>query len=187
MREPLERKAASFSPYEVNAQSQIIAAFEVFDDDGEGIMDPENLRALVNGLGCVPSDVQLQELIKAAEDEDSGFTSLEKLLPILTKIIVNDKYESASNEELIEAFKILDEENLGALHPDYVKEQLNSDFDNNLEPDEMNTFLAAAVHPKIRTIYYKEFCEYLVAPVGDILQSGRKIREELYRARIWEE
>ena len=68
-----------------------------------------------------------QEILRDMEDpQEMGYISADRFYPIMTKIMLQQKYTLLPSSELLKAFKALDTENKGYLTPDEAKEYFTS-------------------------------------------------------------
>lgn len=59
------------------------------------------------------------------EEEDApGYVRLEKFLPIMTLAIMSKNYRPHTDDKIMKAFKVLDQENKGFLTQDVIKQFL---------------------------------------------------------------
>ena len=60
------------------------------------------------------------------DPQEMGYISADRFYPIMTKIMLQQKYTLLPSSELLKAFKALDTENKGYLTPDEAKEYFTS-------------------------------------------------------------
>ena len=57
--------------------------------------------------GFGPSESELQEILRDMEDpQQMGYIQYDRFYPVMSKIITHHKYELATTDELLEAFKV---------------------------------------------------------------------------------
>jgi Ca2+-binding EF-hand superfamily protein len=72
---------------------QITDAFLIFDTQENKQVDVREVGTVVRSLGCCPTESEVNELIAETEDETaSGYVRLDRLLPVLTKVLLDKKY-----------------------------------------------------------------------------------------------
>ena len=72
-------------------------------------------------LGLCPTEREVNELVSMTEDETStGQVRLERLLPVLTKVMLEKKYRAQPETILMQAFETLDVDKKGYLLPGKV-------------------------------------------------------------------
>ena len=82
-------------------KQEIREAFDLFDTDGSGNIDPKELRAAMQSLGFEAKNQTIFQMISDLDRNRSGSIEFEEFLKLMTDEMGN----SANDEELIEAFK----------------------------------------------------------------------------------
>merc|ERR1712012_860938 len=142
-------------------QGKVVEAFEVFDHENNKTVDVREVGTIVRSLGHCPSESQLQEVIGEMEDpEQMGYIHLDRFLPVMSRIILQQKFLPASHEDLLAAFKALDKENVGYIDKDKLT-QLFMEEGEAFNQDEMNEMCNAALDPLTKSVHYKEFVHFL--------------------------
>ncbi|MCJ8737267.1 hypothetical protein PDJAM_G00021890 [Pangasius djambal] len=71
---------------------RISAAFDVFDHETNHTVDIREIGTIIRSLGCFPTEAELHDIIAEIEEEEtSGFIRFEKFLPVMTKILMENK------------------------------------------------------------------------------------------------
>jgi calmodulin len=91
--------------------AEIKEVFTLFDKNGDDTIVASELGTVMRSLGKNPTEAELQEMIKEA-DNGKGFISFESFKALLSKV---SKLDANRTEELLSAFKELDEGNVGSL------------------------------------------------------------------------
>ncbi|XP_057245690.1 dynein regulatory complex protein 8 isoform X2 [Malurus melanocephalus] len=79
-------------------EKKITKAFEVFDREGNKTVDVREIGCIIRSLGCFPNEAEVQELLDQIEVEDpSGFVHLDKFLPVMTKVLLDERTLANSN------------------------------------------------------------------------------------------
>lgn len=60
-------------------EAEVLQAFRVFDIDGDGLIDPQELKLTMSNLGEVLTDTDIRAMIRAADRNDDGKIDLEGL------------------------------------------------------------------------------------------------------------
>jgi len=90
---------------------EIKDAFNLFDTDGSGSIDAKELQVAMTALGFEPKKEEIQQMIAGIDKDGSGTIEFEEFLAMMT-----EKMEGKdSNEEMIKAFKMFDEEGKGKI------------------------------------------------------------------------
>ena len=120
------------------------------------------IGTIIRSLGYCPSEAELQEQLREMEDpQQMGFIQFERFYPIMSKLIVQRKWQLNTADELLKAFEALDTEKNGHLTIDEIKMYFTQ-YGEAFENDEIEELLNAAVHPGTTEIKYKTFLHHLI-------------------------
>eukprot|EP00039_Didymoeca_costata_P025893 m.14478 g.14478 ORF g.14478 m.14478 type:complete len:187 (-) comp5107_c0_seq1:315-875(-) len=148
-------------PDTLAAHLKIAAAFRVFDHENNNTIDAREFGTVIRSLGLCPSEADLNTLLLECEDEDaSGFIKYERLEPVLTRALIEKQFTSATEDELLEAFKTLDTEGVGNLTEEQLQ-KLMCDEGEGLNPEEFEEMIAAAKDLEKGVIYYEDYVPQL--------------------------
>ncbi|CAG9761703.1 unnamed protein product [Ceutorhynchus assimilis] len=155
-------------PINNDLERRIADAFEVFDHAGNKNVDIREIGTIIRGLGCCPTEAEIQEIIVGVENpETPGSVHLSKFLPYVSQLITEHKYEPASPETLLEAFRTLDPEQHGFLTKDYISTLMTQDGEP-FNQDELDEMLEIAIDPHTHTIPYEYYINQLMyEPEGE--------------------
>ena len=79
------------------------------------------LGTVIRSLGCCPTETEVNEIVAETEDETAtGYVRLERLLPVLTKVLLDKKFRAQPETVLLQAFETLDTDKKGYLMPGTV-------------------------------------------------------------------
>ncbi|XP_078504928.1 dynein regulatory complex protein 8 [Lissotriton helveticus] len=141
---------------------KITEAFDVFDHETNKTVDVREIGTIVRSLGCCPTEGELHDLLAEVEEEEpTGFIRFEKFLPTMTKVLLERRYRPVSEDVLIRAFEVLDQQKKGFL----TREELTKYMTQEGEPftqEEMEEMISAAVDPEKSVVLYKEYVSTLV-------------------------
>lgn len=99
-------------------EKRITDAFLVFDTQENKQVDVRELGTVIRSLGCCPTESEVNEIIAETEDETAtGYVRLDRLLPVLTKVLLDKKFRSQPETVLLQAFETLDIDKKGYLMP----------------------------------------------------------------------
>eukprot|EP01121_Diplochlamys_sp_Union-15-3_P003849 TRINITY_DN13784_c0_g1_i1.p1 TRINITY_DN13784_c0_g1~~TRINITY_DN13784_c0_g1_i1.p1 ORF type:complete len:166 (-),score=43.51 TRINITY_DN13784_c0_g1_i1:42-539(-) len=79
--------------------------FSLFDKDGSGVIDKEELRHVFKAVGQSPSTEALQRMIEEVDIDGNGVIAFDEFALLMAK--------TTTQEEIRETFKALDPENKG--------------------------------------------------------------------------
>ncbi|XP_057245689.1 dynein regulatory complex protein 8 isoform X1 [Malurus melanocephalus] len=143
-------------------EKKITKAFEVFDREGNKTVDVREIGCIIRSLGCFPNEAEVQELLDQIEVEDpSGFVHLDKFLPVMTKVLLDERFQPIPEDVLLHAFEALDENKCGYI----TKEDLVRHLTEGGEPftqEEMEDMLNVAVDPETNILHYRDYLPKLV-------------------------
>jgi Ca2+-binding EF-hand superfamily protein len=145
----------------LDIEKKITDAFLVFDTADNKQVDVRELGTVVRSLGLCPTEREVNELVSMTEDETStGNVRLERLLPVLTKVMLEKKYRSQPETVLMQAFETLDLDNKGYLLPNEISKYFKEEGEPFCQ-EELEEFLSAAVDPTKGKIFYRDYVALL--------------------------
>ena len=115
--------------------TELKAAFQIFDKDGDGLIDVKELETVLRNLGQNPSQEDLKQIINEIDLEENGAINFNEFILLMIKKLNDNDTE----EELIETFKIFDRDGDGYITASELKSVLTSinEETTNQEVDEM--------------------------------------------------
>ncbi|NP_001187690.1 dynein regulatory complex protein 8 [Ictalurus punctatus] len=136
---------------------RISSAFDVFDHESNHTVDVREIGTIIRSLGCFPTEAELHDIIAEIEEEEaSGFIRFEKFLPVMTKILMDNKFRPIPEDLLLQAFEVLDEQKNGHLGPKDLTKYLTQEGEP-FSQEEMDEMLSAALDPDKQLVFYREF------------------------------
>jgi Ca2+-binding EF-hand superfamily protein len=60
-----------------DSPNQLLQAFKIFDKDGNGLVDQEELKTILENFGEYLDDKEIERMIKEIDNDGDGFISLE--------------------------------------------------------------------------------------------------------------
>ncbi|MBN3296416.1 DRC8 protein, partial [Amia calva] len=136
-------------------------AFDVFDQEFNKTVDVREVGTIIRSLGCFPTEGELHDIIREIEDEEpTGFIRFEKFLPMMTKVLMERRYRPISEDVLLRAFEVLDQNKKGFLEPEELTKYMSEEGEPFTQ-EEMDEMLSAAVDPGKNVILYKDFLEMM--------------------------
>ena len=89
-----------------------------FDTQENKQVDVRELGTVIRSLGLCPTEAEVNEIIAETEDETAtGYVRLDRLLPVMTKVLLEKKFRSQPEPVLLQAFETLDIDKKGYLLP----------------------------------------------------------------------
>ncbi|KAG5899784.1 hypothetical protein JTB14_006119 [Gonioctena quinquepunctata] len=158
----MEEEEEIIVPINNDLERKIADAFEVFDHAGNKSIDVREISTIIRGLGCCPTEAEIQEIIVAVENPQTpGSTHLSKFLPHVAQIITEHRYQPASPEQLLEAFHKLDPEDHGFLTKEHISTLMTQDGEPFTQ-DELEEMLEIAIDPHTQTVPYEYYINQLM-------------------------
>ncbi|XP_047437541.1 dynein regulatory complex protein 8 [Mugil cephalus] len=143
-----------------DVQNDIKAAFKPFDYQANNTVDVREIGTIIYSLGCFPSQADLHDFIAEVEEDHTGYVHLDRFLPAMTKVLVENKFPPIPEDLLLQAFEVLDKEKKGYLEPEELIKYMTQEGEpfTQMEVDEMLTALADR---EKNLIYYKDLTSQL--------------------------
>ncbi|XP_074311632.1 putative calcium-binding protein CML13 [Silene latifolia] len=94
-------------------RQEIKEAFELFDTDGSGTIDAKELNVAMRALGFEMTEEQITQMIADVDKDGSGAIDFDEFCHMMTAKIG----ERDTKEELMKAFRIIDQDNNGKISP----------------------------------------------------------------------
>ncbi|KAL1144200.1 hypothetical protein V6Z11_A11G213900 [Gossypium hirsutum] len=92
-------------------RQEIKEAFELFDTDGSGTIDAKELNVAMRALGFEMTEEEIKQMIADVDRDGSGAIDFDEFVHMMTAKIG----ERDTNEELMKAFQIIDQDNNGKI------------------------------------------------------------------------
>lgn len=132
--------------------SEFREAFQIFDKDQDGMILTKELGTVMRGLGQNPTDNEIAQMILDVDENGDGTIDFKEFLGIIA-----DRLKSSGNkQELLEAFKLIDKDGLGAL-PVYQFRYMMSNSGEDIEEEEIDEMIKEADVDGDGTINFDEF------------------------------
>ncbi|KAL4966327.1 uncharacterized protein BDV14DRAFT_171428 [Aspergillus stella-maris] len=136
---------------------QFREVFSVFDKDGNGDIDAQELGEVMRSLGQAPTDAELQDIIDELDVDRTGTIDFEEFL-----ILMSRKVRDADPEaELRSAFAVFDQDGSGTISSDELRRVLTSIGDNVSDADVEEMLKLADVNGD-GSIDYEEFVKLMM-------------------------
>merc|ERR1712007_419176 len=103
--------AASAGPKKLTDEqvSQIAQAFQLFDTDGSGTIETQELKIAMRALGFEPKQEEFDKMVRDVDGDGSGSVDYPEFLDMMAHEILNRD----PVEEINKAFKLFDDDNTG--------------------------------------------------------------------------
>ncbi|XP_047218719.1 dynein regulatory complex protein 8-like isoform X1 [Girardinichthys multiradiatus] len=157
---------AEGKPENISAvRKKITAEFQLFDYENNNTVDVREIGTIIYSLGCFPTQADIREFIAEVEEDNSEIVHLEKFLPAMTKVLLENKFPPIPRTKILQAFKVLDRDQNGYLQP----EELTKYMMEKGEPftqGEMDEMLKTHTHRQENVIYYPKIIDKLIVDPG---------------------
>lgn len=114
-------------------------AFQKFDKSNKGYIDAKELGEVLRALGQSPSDEEIKEMTLLVDKDRSGTIDFKEFLGLLVLLM----QETDREDELIEAFKSLDDDGNGQLSTHEIRYAISKSKDG-LTDEEIDEILKEA-------------------------------------------
>jgi len=88
---------------------QIAQAFQLFDTDGSGTIETQELKIAMRALGFEPKQEEIDKMVRDVDDDGSGSVDYPEFLEMMAHKILNRD----PVEEIDKAFKLFDDDQTG--------------------------------------------------------------------------
>lgn len=138
--------------------SELKEAFRMFDKDGDGTIDSEELTSVMQVLGMNPTAEELEILLNSVDADRNGVIDLDEFVDVMRGHLHHGPSDGAPTpeDELREAFAIFDKDGNGFISADELKSALLN-LGEKMEDHEVRAMIAAADKDGNGQIDYEEF------------------------------
>ncbi|KAG8530281.1 uncharacterized protein KY384_004783 [Bacidia gigantensis] len=140
------------SPLPEEQMEGLKAAFQLFDDNGDGEITVHELGAVMRQLGLKPSDTELEDLMNEIDTDRSGTISFEEF----TTIMAHKLSPVDAETELRAAFDVFDKDGNGTISTEELR-QLMKSIGEDLNDTEIEEMVREADRDGNGEIDYQEF------------------------------
>lgn len=151
-------------PVKINnpLEQRIFEAFCVYDHNAVNMVDGRDIGAVVRSLGCIPTEAEVQEIIRQTEFHNHpGEVHLSYFMPHLKGLLAAHKMKPSNPEDLFDAFKFLDLKNKGFIEKETFRNLL-TEFGESMSKEELSDMMKSAVDPTDDRIYYENYINQLI-------------------------
>ncbi|KAL5240837.1 hypothetical protein ACI65C_008247 [Semiaphis heraclei] len=134
-------------------------AFQMFDTSKSGFIDTLKISTILNTMGQLFDDSELNELIEEVDPEATGKVNFDGFCEIAAHFLEEDDAE-AMQEELKEAFRLYDREGNGYITTATLREILAA-LDDKLGPEDLDGIIAEIDTDGSGTVDFDEFMEMM--------------------------
>lgn len=138
--------------------SELKEAFRMFDKDGDGTIDSEELTSVMQVLGMNPTKEELEILLNSVDSDSNGVIDLYEFIDVMRGHLYHGTQDGAptADDELREAFSVFDKDGNGLISAEELKSALLN-LGEKLEDHEIKAMIAVADKDGNGQIDYEEF------------------------------
>jgi Ca2+-binding EF-hand superfamily protein len=106
--------------------------FDMYDENSNMNLDEDELRKVLNGLGCYLNDEELSELMKEMDKDGSGNIDIQEFIDVFGKTHLDSNY--FIEQYIDRVFELYDKDADGFISENDLKksgEELSDDFEDN--------------------------------------------------------
>ncbi|XP_066995532.1 troponin C [Anabrus simplex] len=133
-------------------------AFSMFDGCKTGRIEKEKVRTILNTLGLMIDDLELEALLEAEDKEENGKLNFDSFCRVAMHFL--DEDNEVMQKELKEAFRLYDKEDNGYIPTSSLREILMA-LDDQLTPDQLDEMIAEIDTDGSGTVDFDEFMEMM--------------------------
>ena len=132
-------------------------AFELFDKDKDGTITVKELANVMKTLNQDPSEHELAEMINEVDIDGNGAIDFDEFVQLMNRRCK----ETDAEEEVINAFKVLDKEGGGMISSSELR-HLMTTLGDKLTEDEVDEMIREADFDGNGVINYEEFVRMMM-------------------------
>lgn len=146
----------------VETKKKIREAFQLFDKDRKGCVIQEEIATIMRYLGAYPTErAMVKEILPdMMEDEPSAFIKYERFEPKMLEILAEGDWEPDSEDTLLQAFRVFDEDGKGYVEANRLREVLITKG-TPFREKEIDAFMSVAKDFETGRIYYEDYIALL--------------------------
>lgn len=114
-------------------------AFDLFDSTGTGVINHKDLKVAIRALGFEPTKEEITRMIAEVDHDGSGRLSYADFLQLM-KVKMSER---DSNEEILKAFRLFDDEDNGIISFANLKRVAN-ELGEDLNDEELREMISEA-------------------------------------------
>ena len=107
-------------------------AFDLFDTDGNGTIDPKELRAAMQSLGFEAKNQTIYQIIQDIDKEKTGEINFDQFLELMTRRLAG----SDTKEDIQKIFELFDDDKTGYISLQNLK-RVAQDLGENMDDSEL--------------------------------------------------
>lgn len=133
-------------------RADIKQAFDLFDPNSTGTIDPRELKVAMRALGFEPKKEEIKKMVAEIEKDANGKIKFDDFLHLMTIKMA----EKDVKEEILKAFKLFDDDNTGKISFSNLK-RVAETLGENLTDEELQEMIEEADRDGDNEINQDEF------------------------------
>ena len=171
----VEYKVTPPTPEEVQKwKYRIKQGFKLFDAERNGTIPNTEVATVMRYLGYFPSEKDVVQLIlpKMSGEDPSSFVHFEAFEDVMLQIMVNEEYLPSTDDALLAAFRVIDEDGKGWISVNEISELL-SKKGTAFRGQELAEFIQKARDPaQPNKIYYEDYITQFAKSIDEIMSEA---------------
>ena len=138
--------------------NEIQDSFDLFDKDGTGTIDAEDLWVVMRALGCEPRKEDIKKLVGEVDKEGTGQVDFDGYL----QIVLNKMAEKPSDDDILKAFRLFDAEGKNAIGVDDLR-RVALQIGEQITDEELGEMISEADHQGRGDVDQEDFIKIITS------------------------
>jgi len=152
-------------------------AFKLFDAERNGTIPNTEVATVMRYLGHFPSEKDVVQIIlpKMSGEDPASFVHYETFEEVMLQVMVNEEYLPSTDDALLAAFRVIDEDGKGWISVNEISELL-SKKGTAFRGQELAEFIQRARDPaQPNKIYYEDYITAFTKCVDEIMSEADNV------------
>ncbi len=134
-------------------------AFDFFDKNNSGSIDPKEINTVLNQLGTKSTETEISDMMTSIDKNNDNAVSFDEFC-VMIKASSKFELKQDAQDEIREQFKLFDLDGNGSISPDELKKVMAT-MGEKISDEEIDDLLAKYDLNKNGFIEYNEFVKYM--------------------------
>ena len=152
----MSRKAKNRLELTEQQRTEVRQAFDLFDTDGQGVIDGNALKVVLRALGFEPRKEEVRKMIASVDKSGSGTIDFNEFL----KLLLDKMSEKDSKEDAMRAFRQFDVDQTGKITFENLK-AVSRELGEDMTDEEISEMIEKADRDADGMISEEEFWRVL--------------------------
>merc|ERR1711934_859434 len=158
----MSRKAAAQRAQKIKGlddqqKAELTEAFGLFDSDGSGMIDAQEMGLAMRALGFECKDSEIQKMVKEMDKDGDSTVDLEEFM-----MLMEEKMNSKDGkDDLLKGFRYFDSDKTGCISFKNLK-KVAGELGDNMSDDEISGLIAEANRDGTGAITERDFLRVMV-------------------------